>query len=215
MGQRDNLRTVPIPHKLLNDYESMALDLRPHWWFFAGPVAALTGAIVLALVALATLEGDVRRIVGWVLLAVIVVCAVWLLIRYITWATITFAVTSHRLIYRSGVLTKKGVEIPLERVNNVNFHQSLFERIIGAGDLLIESAGLDGRQRFADIRHPGRVQNLIHAQIEAKNDRRITSDPVTSGPVDVATQLERLEKLRSRGVLSDDEFEVQKRRLLN
>jgi uncharacterized membrane protein YdbT with pleckstrin-like domain len=177
-------------------------------------VAALTGAIVVALTALATLDGDARRIVGWLLLAVIVVCAGWLLVRYVTWTTTNFAVTSHRLIYRSGVLTKKGVEIPLERVNNVNFHQSLFERMIAAGDLLIESAGLDGRQRFTDIKHPERVQNLIHAQIEAKNDRRITSDTVASGPVDVATQLERLAALRDRGVLTDDEFEVQKRRLL-
>jgi uncharacterized membrane protein YdbT with pleckstrin-like domain len=208
------VRTVPLPRKLLNDYETMALDLHPHWWFFAAPVAALTGAIVVALTALATLDGDARRIVGWLLLAVIVVCTGWLLVRYVTWTTTNFAVTSHRLIYRSGVLTKKGVEIPLERVNNVNFHQSLFERMIAAGDLLIESAGLDGRQRFTDIKHPERVQNLIHAQIEAKNDRRITSDTVASGPVDVATQLERLAALRDRGVLTDDEFEVQKRRLL-
>ncbi len=215
MDQRDNVRTVPLSPKLLNDYETLALDLHPHWWFFAAPVASLTGAIVLALTALATLEGDVRRVVGWLLLAVIVLCVLWLLIRYVKWVTSNFAVTSHRIIYRSGVLTKQGVEIPLERVNNVNFHQTLFERLIGAGDLLIESAGVDGRQRFTDIRHPERVQNLVHSQIEQKNDRRLPSDGAPGGPVDVATQLERLVALRDRGVLSEDEFQAQKRRLLS
>jgi uncharacterized membrane protein YdbT with pleckstrin-like domain len=209
------VRGVPLPRKLLNDYETMALDLHPHWWFFAAPVAALTGAIVLALTAVATLEGDVRRVVGWLLLAVIVVCVGWLLVRYVKWTTTNFAVTSHRLIYRSGVLSKQGVEIPLERVNNVNFHQSLFERIIAAGDLLIESAGTDGRQRFTDIKHPERVQNLIHAQIETKNERRLPTDAAPVGPVDVATQLERLAALRDRGVLTAAEFEAQKRRLLD
>ena len=56
-----------------------------------------------------------------------------------------FVVTSRRVIYRSGVVSKRGVEIPLERINNINFHQRLIDRIIGAGDLDIESAGKDGQ----------------------------------------------------------------------
>ena len=78
--------------------------------------------------------------------------------RYLTWATINFVITSDRVIYRSGLIAKHGIEIPLERVNNVSFRQGIFERMIGAGDLLIESGGEDGQQRFTDIRDPERVQ---------------------------------------------------------
>lgn len=206
---------MPLPRKLLNDYETLALDLHPHWWYFAAPVASLAAAIAAALAVLTTVEGDLRRGLSWLLLAVIVVCALWLLVRYVMWATTNFAVTSHRIIFRNGVLSRRGVEIPLERVNNVNFYQSLFERLIGAGDLLIESAGTGGQQQFSDIKHPERVQNLIHAQIEEKNDRRTApSAESPSGGVDVATQLERLMALRDRGALTDEEFESQKRRLL-
>lgn len=203
---------MPLPRKLLNDYETVALDLHPHWWYFAPPAGTLAGSIVLAIIVRVQLSGDAERWLSVLLLAAIILSAIWLLVRYVKWANTNFAITSHRLIYRSGVLSKSGVEIPLERVNNVNFHQSVFERMIGAGDLLIESAGEAGRQRFTDIRNPSRVQNLIHAQIEGKNERMRM--PSSAPAADVADQLERLEALRDRGTLSDEEFEEQKRRLL-
>ena len=80
-----------------------------------------------------------------------------------------FVVTSRRVIYRTGVIAKRGVEIPLERVNNINFHQRIIDRIIGAGDLDIESAGKDGQSHFDFIRHPDGVQHEIYRQMEARN----------------------------------------------
>ena len=138
---------------------------------------------------------------------------VWVIVRYLKWRTTYFVITSDRLIYRHGVIGKAGIEIPLERVNNVNFKQGIFERIIGAGDLLIESGGEDGQQRFTDVSHPDKVQNLIHMQME-DNQKRSFSVNVTGGN-DVATQLEKLEGLRDRGSISAEEFEAQKQRLLN
>jgi uncharacterized membrane protein YdbT with pleckstrin-like domain len=143
-----------------------------------------------------------------------VLTALWTLVRYFKWVTTNFVITSDRLIYRSGVLAKHGIEIPLERVNNVNFHQGIFERIIGAGDLLIESGGEDGQQRFTDIRHPERVQNLIHAQMEVNEQRRGMPFAAPAAGSDVASQLEKLEGMLERGTLTPAEFESQKRRLL-
>ena len=97
---------------------------------------------------------------------------VWLVIRWLLWRTTHFVITSDRVIARKGVLAKSGIEIPLERVNNVSFKQSIFERLIDAGDLLIESGGEDGQQRFTDILKPDRVQNLIHVQMEENHRRR-------------------------------------------
>jgi hypothetical protein len=85
--------------------------------------------------------------------------------------------------------------------------------VIGAGDLLIESGGEDGQQRFTDVSHPDKVQNLIHMQME-DNQKRSFSVNVVGGN-DVATQLEKLEGLRDRGTISDEDFEEQKRRLLD
>ena len=80
-----------------------------------------------------------------------------------------FVVTSRRVIYRTGVISKRGVEIPLERINNINFHQRIIDRIIGAGDLDIESAGKDGQSHFDFIRHPDGVQHEIYRQMETRN----------------------------------------------
>ena len=204
---------MPYPKKLLNDYETVALDLHPHWWYFAKPVLALVGSIVLGILSLVVLDGDgAGKAVRWIALILIVLCAIWLVFRYIKWATTNFVITSDRIIFRSGVVAKSGIEIPLERVNNVLFNQSIFERLLGAGDLLIESGGEAGQQRFTDIRRPERVQNLIHAQMEVNEARRFSGASVAG--TDVASQLEKLEGLLERGTISRDEFDEQKRKLL-
>jgi membrane protein YdbS with pleckstrin-like domain len=210
---------MPFPKKLLNDYETVALDLHPHWWYFAEPAAATVGAVLLGILVKWRLDGDAERYLGLAALVLIVLCVLWLVVRYLKWGTTNFVITSDRLIFRHGVLAKAGIEIPLERVNNVNFSQSIFERVIGAGDLLIESGGEDGRSRFTDIRHPERVQNLIHAQMEVNEQRRgqfyVPPSAGGHGPgLDVASQLEKLEGLLERGSLSRDEFDAQKRKLL-
>lgn len=198
---------MPYPRKLLNDYETIVLDLHPHWWYFAEAAFAWAAAIVFAILLLAW---DAPTGLLWFAVALIVAMAVWFGIRYMKWATTNFVVTSHRVIYRSGLISKRGIEIPLQRINNVLFNQGPFERMIGAGDLLIESAGETGQQRFTDVKNPARVQNLINAQMEMKE----RSNAGVAAPTDLATQLEKLEGLRDRGSLTPEEYEAQKRRLL-
>ena len=121
------------------------------------------------------------------------------------------------MIFRSGAIAKVGAEIPIGRVNNVNFHQGVLERMLGAGDLLIESGGEDGQTRFTDIRHPDKVQLAIHSQLQSFNDGQRGGGGAWQAPtasVDVADQLERLEAMMQRGSLTAEEFELQKRKLL-
>jgi uncharacterized membrane protein YdbT with pleckstrin-like domain len=204
---------MPYPKKLLNDYETVALDLHPHWWYFVEAILAVVGAIVIGIIVLSQTDNEGLR---WVALALLVVAAVWLLARYAKWATTNFVITSDRVIYRSGVIAKHGIEIPLERVNSVHFNQGLIERMLGAGDLLIESGSEGGQQRFTDIKNPDRVQNLIHSQMELNENRMFRGGTTAAATTsDVATQLEKLEGMLQRGTLSQEDFEAQKRRLLD
>ena len=208
---------MPYPKKNLNANETVALDMHPHWWYFAEPAVTLIAVIVISVLIVANRpDGWLGDFLNWAGIGLLVIGGLWLVIRYLKWLTTNFVITSHRLIFRQGVIAKSGIEIPLERVNNVNFSQGVVERMLGAGDLLIESGGEDGQSRFTDIRHPDRVQNLIHSQMEALHQRRASfGQQAPAAPAsDVTAQLERLEGLLQRGSITQEEFDSQKRRLL-
>jgi len=203
---------VAYPRRLLNDNETVSVDLHPHWWFLAWPILAIVAATVAGVATLLVTEPEStpRTVAGWATIVAILVSALWLVSRYGRWLTTHFVITNRRIIFRTGLLTKRGIEIPVDRVNTVHFHQSVLERIVGAGDLLIESGGETGQQRFTDIRQPDRVQRVIHAEMEARERRGRGTD----GVVDIADQLEKLESMLLRGTLTPEEFDRQKRRLL-
>ena len=209
---------MPFPRKLLNDNEEVALDLHPHWWFFAPPLFALLCAVVLgALLAFGTDVSWLQVPVGVLILA----CLLWFAVRYARWVTTNFVVTSDRLIYRHGVLAKHGIEIPLERVNTVFFRQSIFERMVGSGDLVIESAGEMGRQAFSNVRNPSAVQNEIYRQMEDNENRkfdRVAASMSSAGgderEASIPAQIRELDELRKQGVLSEEEFAAKKKQLL-
>jgi uncharacterized membrane protein YdbT with pleckstrin-like domain len=200
---------MPFPKKYLNEGEEIILDLRPHWFYLAGPVTALAAALILALV--------VRDRSAWILfpvLALAVVALLWFLGRYAKWITTNFVLTSDRLIYRSGVASRQGREIPLERLNDVSFHQSLLQRMLGAGDLLVESGGERGQEQFGSFAHPQDTQNEVHRAIEAASAR--DADRMAGRrELSPLEQLEKLEELRQRGVITQAEFELKKAKLLD
>ena len=205
---------MAFPQKNLNANETIVLDMHPHWWYFAGPASALLGSIIFGIFVLFMDDGGLTTALGWLALGLIVFTAIWTLTRYGKWFTTMFVLTSQRVIFRQGFISKSGMEIPLERVNNVNFHQGVMERLLGCGDVLIESGSEQGQQRFCDIRRPASVQNLIHAEVEKISQRRAGRDAQPSGAVDVAEQLERLEGMLQRGTLTQEEFDAQKHKLL-
>lgn len=203
---------MPFSPRHLNDGETVALDLHPHWWFFGPETVSLVASMFLTLYIRSKVTGWLETAVTYIGLAAIIVSMSWLVVALVKWRTTYFVVTSHRLIYRQGVVARNGVEIPLERVNNVNFHQSIFERLLQVGDLLIESGGQEGQQTFTDISRPEEVQNIIHSTIQREKRQKFDGAPSLAS---IAHELERLEALRDRGVLTDEEFDEQKRRLID
>jgi uncharacterized membrane protein YdbT with pleckstrin-like domain len=213
---------VAFPPKLLNENEQVVLDLRPHWWFMAQPTAALVASIVLGLYILAN-AGDEGVGYGIKVVTSLIVfgCLLWFGVRYLQWVSTNFVVTTDRVVHRVGVIAKHGIEIPLERINTVFFRQSIFERLFGLGDLGIESAGEKGAETFEDVRKPALVQNEIYRQMEANATRMhgprsyqaATTQP--EGGSSIPAQLDQLDDLRKRGVITEAEFAAKKAELLN
>lgn len=208
---------MPFPPELLNAGEQVVLDLRPHWWYFARQGAALVVAILIAVISLVFLPAPVM-LAAAVLLAGTLIWFGW---HYLQWTNINFVVTTDRLIDRQGVFNRTGIEIPLERVNTVLFHQTLFERIIGSGDLVIESAAEQGAQPVPNIRKPLQVQNEIYRQMEANENRKFDRLGGGVGAASAAPgqsipeQIAKLAELHRQGVLTDAEFQLKKQQLLD
>ncbi len=209
---------MPYPKDLIQDGETLALDLRPHWWYFSRNIFTGIPLFILLVLMLNVDDDNVREYGGWILGIVVIVWAAWLVLKYFQWTMTYFVVTSRRVIYRTGVISKRGVEIPLERVNNINFHQRIIDRIIGAGDLDIESAGKDGQSHFDFIRHPDGVQHEIYRQMEFRNMPQMqpggVAAPVPTAAASVPEQIEQLAHLRDQGHITAAEYEQKKAQLL-
>jgi uncharacterized membrane protein YdbT with pleckstrin-like domain len=224
---------MPYPKHLINENETVALDLRPHWWFFSRHILTGIPLFIIVVVVLANTDsgsfgGDSLR---WIVGILFLVWAVWLGFKYLDWSRTYFVVTSDRVIYRTGVVSRHGVEIPLERVNNINYNQRLFERMIGAGNLEIQSAGEQGTSSFDFVRHPDGVQQEIYRQMEA-NARETAgygSDAIAKAVRDsvghaagqaaaapsIPQQIAELAQLRDQGHITPEEYERKKAQLLD
>jgi uncharacterized membrane protein YdbT with pleckstrin-like domain len=209
---------MTFPRRLLIEGEELVLDLRPH------PIALLRAVLVTLLVVVAFIvllpripfEDAVHGVLFWGVVLVGAALLVWWPIRdFVRYATSHFVVTSDRVIHREGWIAKHSMEIPLEAINDVRFKQGVFERMIGAGDIVISSASERGTEVFSDIRNPEHVQKTIYAQGEA-NQKRMYQGMGSQPPAapSTTTELERLADLRAKGVLTDEEFEAQKKKIL-
>jgi membrane protein YdbS with pleckstrin-like domain len=211
---------MPFPRNLLIEGEDLVLDLRPHPIALALPALYTIVLTVVVGFLMGWLHGP-----GWLWPAVwIVGMLLYPIPRLTWWLTSNFVVTSERVIHRQGWIAKRSMEIPLEAINDVRFEQGIFDRIVGAGTLRISSAADFGTNSFDDIRHPEEVQKTIYHQGELNKKRmyqggagNASAPPPPSMPPSApsaTTELERLAKLRADGVLTEDEFQAQKAKIL-
>lgn len=229
---------MSYPRSLLVEDEIIVFDVRHHPFFLFGPAALLTG-YAAAWLSLVALSGFFRQGV-WVLagLTLLFLAACNLAWRVAVWRHVELVLTDRRLIYRYGVLSRHSREFPLSKINDVTFQQMILGRILGMGDLVIESASESGQCAFFDLPHPERLKLLIlrtmySAREEAGDARALATEvakavrkeqpteelralPPERPPLysEIVDQIERLDAMRRRGVLSEAEFEDAKRSLL-
>lgn len=204
---------MPFPRRLLSEGEELVLDLRPHWIALVFPSMESVLIVAAVVAALVFVPGSWPPWTRW---AVVLLGLLLFLLRparrIVAWATSHFVVTTDRVIHRSGWFAKRSMEMPLENITDVRFHQSVFERVIGAGDLVLESPGTFGQETFGDVRNPEFVQKAIYEMTERNARRSPSGAGAIASPAD---ELAKLDALRRQGVISEEEFRAQKARLLD
>ncbi len=207
--------------------EEVMVEAHPHWWYFAKEI--IGGLIILGVFILITALFGMSTVTSTIVAVAILLWLVLAGFRYAAWRRTEFIVTNRRVAYHTGLLHRTGVGIPLDRINNVNYSQTLIERVFSSGDLLIESAGESGDTVFHNIPNPQGAQHLVYEQIEAYAQRdavrdanavadalraqQVASAPA-AGATSVAAQIEELGRLRDAGLITQAEFDAKKQDLL-
>lgn len=158
------------PDKVLANDERVVLHRHPHWKRLIAPVLVL-----LLVTAIAALGAGVVNASDWgapakrVILLVLVV--IWLLtvgwmalVPYLKWLTTHFVITDRRVMFRHGLLTRTGIDIPLARINSVEFRHGVLDRLLRTGTLVIESASQDPLE-FSDIPRVEQVHSLLYHEV--------------------------------------------------
>ncbi len=210
--------------------EKLVLASNPHWFYFWKQF--ISGAVFIGLLLLLRwvnldwLDSFLR----WILLFAVVVFIFMSIYDFVQWRTTKFAITDQRVAYQSGILRRRGVSIPLNRINNVNFDQGAIARLFNNGIVTIESAGETGDSVFENVPNPEHVRSLIFGEIQADEQRdsdrdatalakamqeHMASPASTDPPPTVQERLAQLDALRAQGHISDTEYDEKRRAILD
>ncbi len=198
--------------------EKVLLIIRHHWlqlvmpffiWILIGTLAAIFLQASIALI-------------------IILVVGIYPLITYFIWVNNIWAVTNLRVIDEGGFFTRYAKESPLDKINNIEYEQSFWGRILGYGNVDIQTAAEMGETNYQMIHHPKLLKDTItHAQEEYKTmqlsnqadqlARAIARNVPAGKPSEtmIADELKKMFELYQAGAITEEEYLAQKNKLLN
>lgn len=194
--------------------EKVILITRPHWFtmvlkFILGLIGIAAG-ILLTIFTIA--------IAG---IPVVVVSAIYLAYKILERNRNIWAVTNMRVIDEEGVFSSDTKESPLDKINNVSYSQTFWGKIFGYGNVDIQTAAEVGETTYNDVEKPGKLKDAIttmqeeYKKMQMKNQAKEFADAIgNSSDNDVGTELEKLNQLKEKGVITEEEFLAGKKKLL-
>jgi uncharacterized membrane protein YdbT with pleckstrin-like domain len=148
----------------LHPGEQIIFEGHPSWRAILGFYikGVLLSALAGLVVAVVTRIADDEVNGGLVFLVVLIGIALTVLIGFIKRVTTTYTITDRRLNIKRGIISREVQETRLERVQNVNYHQSAFQRMVQIGDVDFDTAaGDDYNFVFAGVAEPGDVVHRV------------------------------------------------------
>jgi hypothetical protein len=158
---------------LLASGEQMLRREHQHWFVL---VANAVYAIVMWLIAVFLLvlsatifngNNGITSVLGWVVVALVVVGLAWFAWQAVRWQNEEFVVTSRRVLQVEGVVNKRVIDSSLEKINDAILTESLFGRIFGFGDLEVLTASESGISRLRMLRDAGDFKRTM---LDAKHE---------------------------------------------
>jgi membrane protein YdbS with pleckstrin-like domain len=160
----------------LSEGERFVLRLHPHWKTLLRPIfilVVIVAAAIAALVLIPSGHSQYRIAVGGVALLAAII---WFAVPLLRWKTTSYELTTRRLRLRRGILTRSGRDFPLIRISDVSFSHGPIDRLLGAGRLIVESAGEHGQLVLNEIPQVERVQATLFQLVEDEQARLARED---------------------------------------
>lgn len=197
---------------LKND-ENVVIVIRSHWLLIVWPIILTVIGLIIGI-----LFGGYFYIIP-----LIIVC--YLFYKIIQRNNNLWAVTNLRVIDEFGVFTLNSKESPLDKINNITYNQTVWGRIFGYGNVQIQTAAEIGSTTYYMLEKPKKLKDTITLMQEEYKRSQIISQAqelakaISSGSQkqsksDIATELEKLFELKQKGVLSEEEFNQGKKKIL-
>lgn len=200
---------------LLKKDEKILLITRQHWIKLVLPIFIWLLVAVLSIWLLNT-NG----------LIITLVAALYPMLEYLNWKNNLWCITNVRVVDESGFFTRYSKESPLDKINNVEYDQSIWGRLIGYGNVDIQTAAEMGETTYELIHHPKILKDTItHAQEEYKkttiNNQAIqlaqaiaTSSGASMSQNMITDEVQKLFELLQKGAITREEYNQQKNKLL-
>jgi membrane protein YdbS with pleckstrin-like domain len=157
---------VAYPDDLLVEGELVAVHKHPHWKMVVVPVLVLLLVAGVAGYLAAVVRSQDWAPWAWLALAVLGLGLVgrFTVLPVVRWRTTHFVVTNRRVLVREGVLSRRGIDIPMSRINSVHFRHTVRERVLGCGTLVVESAAEDPLE-FDDVPGVEKVHAMLYNEV--------------------------------------------------
>jgi uncharacterized membrane protein YdbT with pleckstrin-like domain len=196
----------------LKKNEKVILITRPHWFTMILPFLIAAAGLVLGIV------------IGGYGLLIIPAVGLFYLYKAVERKNNIWAVTNLRVIDEFGVLSNNSKESPLDKINNVSYNQTFWGKIFGFGNVQIQTAAEIGSTTYSAVTRPGILKDTITRMQEEYKENQIRkqasemADAIAAtqknGRVDVAAELEKLYDLKQRGIITQEEFNAGKAKIL-
>jgi Bacterial PH domain/Short C-terminal domain len=222
---------------LLADGERIALRTRQHWLATIidarYPWLILIASLVLLFLSQNLGPGTPRDVLGYAILAGVLIAVAWLIKVYWSWWAQDYMITNRRVLKVEGIINKRSADSSLEKINDAVLEQNLVGRILNYGDLDILTAADVAIDRYRMLNQaPNFKRTMLNEkhELEGEFSRPLPSPPLRAAPAtppapagpapremapeEVTRALASLADLRDRGAISPEEYESKKSELL-
>jgi membrane protein YdbS with pleckstrin-like domain len=215
--------SMSYAEKNLAPGETIVLRARYHWIYYRTSLALLLVAAVFGLwwwIAgnrLGSAGGS--AIFGYVALFFLAAAVATFFLRRVRAAADEFVVTNRRVMRKVGLFAREAEQAPIEKIQDVTLDQGVIARLLGYGTVVLETASERGRIVFPDISRPEAFRNAIWGQSVGPAAAMTATTAVSPSPLPSATpttaeRLKQLEDLRTRGLLSTEEYARKREEIL-